>query len=74
VKSVDSYQLEGIVIEIQTQTRQEVLEERLARGADVLFQMEQRGELGATYREWFVRWEALLREYEGLEQEALRAA
>lgn len=42
----------------------DVLEERLGRGADLLFDMERRGDLGPQYREWLRRWEALLAEYE----------
>ncbi|MGI8826944.1 MAG: hypothetical protein ACR2JC_15130 [Chloroflexota bacterium] len=40
------------------------LEERLTRGADVLFDMEQRGDRGSRYEEWLRRWTILLDEYE----------
>jgi hypothetical protein len=44
--------------------RVETLEERLARGATILFDMEQRGETGAQYSHWYERWAELLEEYE----------
>jgi hypothetical protein len=42
----------------------EALEERLARGADLLFDMEQRGETGPDYQRWLEGWVELLRQYE----------
>ncbi|GAC1508501.1 MAG: hypothetical protein NVS2B16_05430 [Chloroflexota bacterium] len=42
----------------------ELLEERLVRGAELLFDMERRGEMGQQYTEWLHRWESLLVEYE----------
>jgi hypothetical protein len=45
----------------------DVLEERVRRGAALLFDMEQRGELSAEYHRWFAAWLHLLREYEQLE-------
>jgi hypothetical protein len=33
----------------------ELLEERLARGADLLFEMERRGDTGPEYRRWTER-------------------
>jgi hypothetical protein len=47
----------------------EVLEERLARGADWLFAMEQRGETGPEYARWLQIWMELLAQYEALEAE-----
>ena len=44
----------------------DVLQERLSRGADILFDMEQRGDTGQQYLDWLSRWEAMLREYEEL--------
>ncbi|MGH2442424.1 MAG: hypothetical protein ACRDFX_04605 [Chloroflexota bacterium] len=42
------------------------LEERLTRGADLLLEMEQRGELGVEYHRWLAHWLVLLGEYEEL--------
>lgn len=47
--------------------KEEVLVERLRRGAELLFDMEQRGEMGADYRQWLQRWMDLLAEYENLQ-------
>ena len=41
------------------------LELRLARGAELLFDMECRGETGTDYDRWLERWMALLLQYEG---------
>lgn len=40
------------------------LEVRLTRGADLLFDMEQRGDLGPDYARWLDHWLQLLAEYE----------
>ncbi len=40
------------------------LEQRLTRGAQLLFDMEQRGETGRDYDVWKERWESMLRQYE----------
>lgn len=45
----------------------EGLEERLTRGADLLFDMEQRGDTGAEYLRWLQRWLQLLDRYEHLQ-------
>ena len=45
----------------------EALEERLARGAELLFDMEQRGDTGADYARWLQRWVDLLEQYEELQ-------
>lgn len=41
-----------------------VLEDRLTRGADLLFDMEQRGETGPEYQRWLQIWIELLDHYE----------
>ena len=51
---------------VEMTTRQELLEERLTKGAQVLFDMEQAGNCGGEYQLWFSAWSALLDEYEGL--------
>ncbi|MBV9282860.1 MAG: hypothetical protein JOZ41_22525 [Chloroflexi bacterium] len=43
----------------------EVLEERLTRGAELLFDMEQRGDTGPEYGRWLRGWLDLLEQYEG---------
>lgn len=40
------------------------LEERLSRGVEFLFDMEQRGDLGPEYRRWLSAWLQLLDRYE----------
>jgi len=45
----------------------EGLEERLIRGADLLFEMEQRGDTGAEYLRWLQHWLHLLDRYEHLQ-------
>lgn len=40
------------------------LEERLVRGAAFLFDLEQKGDMGAEYERWLQHWIELLREYE----------
>ena len=45
----------------------ETLEERLARGAQLLFDMEQRGEMGIEYIRWLNGWLDLLHQYERLQ-------
>lgn len=49
---------------LATMSPVEVLEERLTRGAELLFDLEQRGDLGMQYMQWLRHWEALLVEYE----------
>lgn len=48
----------------------QALERRLANGAQLLFDLEQRGETGAEYQSWLSGWTQLLREYEALERTA----
>ena len=43
------------------------LEERLSRGADLLFEMEQRGDRGSEYARWLQHWIELLQQYELLQ-------
>lgn len=43
-----------------------VLEERLTRGAELLFDMEQRGEQGEDYLRWLRHYEDLIVQYERL--------
>jgi hypothetical protein len=40
------------------------LDERLARGADFLFDLERRGEVDAEYQVWLDRWLEMLAQYE----------
>jgi hypothetical protein len=54
------------VIDARQETRIEALEERLTRGAAVLFDREQRGETGEEYDRWLRGWLDLLEEYEQL--------
>jgi hypothetical protein len=44
----------------------EALEQRLHRGAQLLFDMEQRGETGSDYQRWLLGYVELLRQYESL--------
>lgn len=53
--------------QVMTESRAEALMERLARGADLLFDMEQRGEVDSRYNRWFAAWLDLLTEYEALD-------
>ncbi len=45
----------------------ERIEDRLARGAELLFDMEQRGDTGPDYVRWLEHWIDLLEQYEDLE-------
>jgi hypothetical protein len=47
--------------------RVEGLEERLTRGAELLFDMEQRGDTGVEYLRWLQHWLHLLDQYEHLQ-------
>jgi hypothetical protein len=59
--------LEGIVIQVMPETEVDALEERLARGADLLFDMERRGDTdGEEYRRYLDHYVDLLQRYEGL--------
>lgn len=55
---------------VESPTRPAPLEERLKRGAELLFELEQRGETGAQYREWLRHFEQLLAQYEATPQPA----
>lgn len=52
------------MIQVPVETSRATLEERLARGVDLLFDMEQRGDFGLEYQRWLSRWIELLEEYE----------
>lgn len=52
----------------------EVLERRLSQGADILFDMEQRGDTGPEYERWLDRWILLLADYEAMHSGVLQAA
>lgn len=54
------------MLDTRTLSRRDTLEERLSNGAELLFDMEQRGEIGADYRRWMAAWTELLGEYEAL--------
>lgn len=53
--------------QVVTASRAGTLVERLARGAELLFDMEQRGETDGRYSRWLAAWLELLNEYEELE-------
>lgn len=55
------------MIQMTEEAQTLALEERLTRGADLLFDMEQRGELGPEYQRWLRRWAELLDQYESLQ-------
>jgi hypothetical protein len=55
------------MIQMTEEAQTLALEERLSRGADLLFDMEQRGELGPEYHRWLRRWTELLAQYESLQ-------
>jgi hypothetical protein len=59
--------MEGTVRQVTTVSRAEELEERLSRGAELLFDMELRGETAGNYESWLQRWQELLIEYESLD-------
>jgi hypothetical protein len=46
------------------ETNVETLEQRLHRGAQLLFEMEQRGDTGTDYQRWLTGYTELLRQYE----------
>lgn len=50
--------------QVATVSQSEMLEERLVRGADFLFDLEQRGETGPDYQRWLEGWIELLQQYE----------
>jgi len=49
------------------------LEERLANGAELLFDMERQGTTGANYQRWLWAWLQLLHQYEVLNEEQAAA-
>lgn len=53
---------ETAVLEMDLDT----LEHRLQRGAELLFEMEQRGDTGTDYQRWLAGYTDLLRQYETL--------
>lgn len=53
---------ESEVLEIDVET----LEQRLHRGAQLLYEMEQRGDMGTEYQRWLVGYVDLLNQYESL--------
>jgi hypothetical protein len=50
------------------------LERRLAQGAAVLFDMEQRGDTGVEYAKWLNAWTDLLGQYAAVQDAELQAA
>ena len=54
----------GVAPESIEESEAEVLVGRLTRGADLLFDMEQRGETGPEYETYFDLYRDLLRRYE----------
>lgn len=52
------------MIQVAPEIDIQALEERLSRGAELLFDMEQRGELGADYERWLARYVDLLGQYQ----------
>ncbi len=55
------------MIQIEAEPAGDVLEMRLSKGADLLFDMEQRGDLGAEYDRYLRLWQRLLEQYEGVQ-------
>ncbi len=53
------------MIQIEAETAGDVLEMRLSKGADLLFDMEQRGDVGTEYNRYLRLWQDLLEQYEG---------
>ncbi len=53
------------MIQIEVETAADVLEMRLSKGADLLFDMEQRGDVGTEYDRYLRLWQDLLEQYEG---------
>jgi hypothetical protein len=66
MECVDTGATEGMMIVAVAGTELQTLEDRLARGADLLFDMEQRGDTGLDYARWLEHYEALLAQYEAL--------
>jgi hypothetical protein len=55
------------MIQALPQSEIQMLEERLSRGAELLFDMEQRGDLGAEYERWLAHYVDLLERYRSLQ-------
>jgi hypothetical protein len=53
------------MIQVLPESPTAMLEQRLARGAELLFDMEQSGDVGAEYNRLLLRFLGLLEEYEG---------
>jgi hypothetical protein len=58
---------EETMIQAPPQSEIQMLEERLSRGAELLFDMEQRGDLGADYERWLAHYTELLARYTSLQ-------
>jgi hypothetical protein len=56
--------MEGHMPGVIEETRIELVEERLRKGAEILFDMELRGELGAQYDRYLQHFTELLERYE----------
>lgn len=52
------------MIQVLPESPTVMLELRLARGAELLFDMEQRGDMGADYNRFLLHFLGLLEEYE----------
>ena len=52
------------MIVVAPETEAQALEERLSRGAELLFDMEQRGELGTDYERWLAHYVDLLDQFQ----------
>ncbi len=50
------------------------LEERLKNGAELLFEMESRGQRSVNYQRWLKAWLELLDRYESLHHHAIQSA
>jgi hypothetical protein len=54
------------MLQVEPETELQLLEERLCRGAELLFDMEQRGDLGPDYERWLSHYVDLLGKYQSL--------
>jgi hypothetical protein len=52
------------MIQVLPESPTAMLEQRLARGAELLFDMEQRGDMGPDYNRFLLHFLGLLEEYE----------
>ncbi len=55
------------MIQVKPESDVEVLEERLSRGAEILFDMERRGECEGEYERYLDHYTLLLGEYEQMQ-------